>query len=128
MEGSGLYMKAHQRATFIYRRENGELRLAHLHHSVSYDDVKDDELFPVRAAKASYEQLQEMLGQREQQIELMLSQLPGGMQICKMMNYIPPDGSVRACASSWATAVRRNMRTEPGIAVRTSFCLKILKV
>ena len=83
VEGSGLYMKAHQRATFIYRRENGELRLAHLHHSVSYDDVKDDELFPVRAAKASYEQLQEMLGQREQQIELMLSQLPGGMQICK---------------------------------------------
>ena len=61
-----LYMKAHQRATFIYRRENGELRLAHLHHSVSYDDVKDDELFPVRVAKASYEQLQEMLGQREQ--------------------------------------------------------------
>ena len=77
-----LYMKAHQRATFIYRRENGELRLAHLHHSVSYDDVKDDELFPVRAAKASYEQLQEMLGQREQQIELDASlQLPGGMQI-----------------------------------------------
>lgn len=29
--------------------ENGELRLAHLHHSASHDDVKDDELFPVRS-------------------------------------------------------------------------------
>ena len=74
--------EAHQRATFIYRRENGELWLAHLHHSVSYDDVRMMNC-SVRAAKAFLRQLQEMLGQREQQIELMLSQLPGGMQICK---------------------------------------------
>ena len=96
-------MKAHQRATFIYRRENGELRLAHLHHSVSYDDVKDDELFPVRAAKASYEQLQKCWA-REQQIELMLSQLPGGMQICKNDELYTTRWISPSLCQLWATA------------------------
>lgn len=82
VEGTRMYMKLHQRATFIYRRENGKLWLVHLHHSASYADVKDDELFPVVAARESYEQLQEILNQRDRQIELMLEQLPGGMHIC----------------------------------------------
>lgn len=79
---TGMYMKVHQRSTFIYRLEEEQLRLVHLHHSISYNELRNDKLFPVEAAKDAYVRLQETLNQREKQIELMLAHLPGGMQVC----------------------------------------------
>ena len=71
-----------QRITFIFQRQGDALKVVHIHNSVPYKGVQDDELFPIQEATAAYKELQGRLNQRDQQIELMMSQLPGGMQIC----------------------------------------------
>lgn len=73
----------HQRATFIYRRKEGRLETVHIHNSLPFDGVADDELFPIKEAQEAYRKLQADLDQKDSQIELMLSQLPGGMICCK---------------------------------------------
>ena len=71
-----------QRITFIFRREEQELKIAHIHHSAPYRQVQDDELFPVKDSERRYEQLKKLVSDQERQIELMMGQLPGGIQIC----------------------------------------------
>lgn len=78
---TGVYFNCHQRCTFIFRRIEGELKTIHIHNSVSFSDIKADEMFPVSVGKEAYERLQDTLAQRDSQIELMFSHLPGGMMI-----------------------------------------------
>ena len=82
--GTGLFFRTHQRATFIFQRIDGVLKTVHIHNSVPYSDIKNNEMFPVSVAKEAYERLQHTLTQRDNQIELMLSQLPGGMAVCHL--------------------------------------------
>ncbi|WP_347559916.1 response regulator [Clostridium sp. AM58-1XD] len=65
---TGMYFRIHQRVTFIFKEENGKLFSAHIHNSVDYSDIKDDELFPVTAAKEAFDRLQDTLEQREREI------------------------------------------------------------
>lgn len=76
---TGLYMHVHQRCTFVFRRNGKRLEVVHIHNSLPSDTIQDDELFPVQASKEAFLQLEKVLEQRENQIELMLNQLPGGM-------------------------------------------------
>lgn len=82
--GTGMYFRAHQRVTFIFQRENGRFITRHIHNSVSFADLLEHELFPAQAAQEAYKRLEKILIDKERQIELMLSQLPGGMQICRI--------------------------------------------
>ncbi|GKH44681.1 hypothetical protein CE91St57_56550 [Lachnospiraceae bacterium] len=79
---TGLYFRTHQRITFIFERTEEGLRTKHIHNSVDYSDIQEDELFPAQAGREAFERLSRILEQRDRQIELMLSQLPGGMLIC----------------------------------------------
>ena len=81
---TGLYFHTHQRVTFIFQRVDGRLKTAHIHNSVSYAALGADELFPVQFGREAYEHLQSQLAQKEREVDLMLSQLPGGMQICRI--------------------------------------------
>lgn len=78
-----LYFRVHQRCTFVFRLVEGNFESVHIHNSVSYSAIQENELFPVEAAREAYKQLENALDQRDRQIELMLSQLPGGMQLCR---------------------------------------------
>lgn len=82
-EETGLYFKTHQRITFIFRLTGDALKTVHIHNSVDFSDIQEGELFPVQAGKDAYKKLEESLANRDRQIELMLSQLPGGMMICR---------------------------------------------
>lgn len=95
-QGTGLYFQSHQRATFIFRLEEGSLRTVHIHNSISTSDVLDEELFPVKMARDTYEKMQADLSEKERQIELMLSQLPGGMQI----SYFKGDFAIKWISES----------------------------
>lgn len=75
-------MRAQQRITFLFRRNNGGLEVSHIHNSVPFEDIQQGELFPVASAQAIFQNLKDALGQKDRQIELMLSQLPGGMMVC----------------------------------------------
>lgn len=75
---SGTYLNLQQRCTFIFRDVGDHLETVHIHNSVPYSDIHDDELFPMEAGKAEYEKLTEALMQREQDFErqtLFLKQL-----------------------------------------------------
>ncbi|WP_243095332.1 response regulator [Lachnotalea sp. AF33-28] len=87
-EGTGMSLKECQRVTFIFVRIQGQLKTVHIHNSVAYKALRKDELFPVEAASNAYKRLQEQLDLQERQIDLMLSQLPGGMaMICPDENF-----------------------------------------
>lgn len=75
-------MNTHQRITFIFHRTETGYETVHIHNSTPFVALEDDELFPVRAARETYERMQEMLEQQNQQLELILPQLPGGMALC----------------------------------------------
>lgn len=78
-----MHLRVVQRITFIFRRVGERFEILHIHNSVPFSAIQSDELFPARAAKDAYEKLKSMLAEKNQQIELMLSQLPGGMQLCR---------------------------------------------
>lgn len=77
-----MYFKIHQRITFIFKRINNTFQTIHIHNSMPFNEIQEDELFPVKSAKEAYQEFQEILKQKDRQIELMLSQLSGGMMIC----------------------------------------------
>lgn len=81
--GEQAFFRTHQRISFVFRQEGDTLRTVHIHNSTPMQEVADDELFPKKAAEEAYKELEATLEQRDRQIELMLSQLPGGMQICR---------------------------------------------
>lgn len=81
-EKTGMSLLTRQRITFIFHQVEEELQVVHIHNSVPFSAIEEDELFPARAARESYLQMQNLLAERNQQIELMLPQLPGGMAVC----------------------------------------------
>ena len=68
---------------------------------MDFSDIQQGELFPVQAGKEAYRKLEETLANKDRQIELMLSQLPGGMLICGKMSSILSNGSATPLSSSW---------------------------
>lgn len=63
-EGSGIISEVVQRITFIFREKGDILETAHIHNSVAYENIGDDELFPFEFGKAAYEKLQNELDKR----------------------------------------------------------------
>lgn len=78
---TNMRFREHQRCTFIFKRQDGQLKTVHIHNSIAYGGLSSEELFPVQYAKEAYRKMQETVTQQQRQIELMLSQLPGGMAI-----------------------------------------------
>lgn len=64
-----MYMHVHQRVTFIFRRKGDSFETVHIHNSVDYSGVKEDELFPAEKAKGDYEKLMSKLNIKEKEID-----------------------------------------------------------
>ena len=58
---SEAYLDVQQRVTFIFREKGDALETVHIHNSVPYAEMKDDELFPVEARRAEYQRLKSAL-------------------------------------------------------------------
>ncbi len=71
-----------QRVTFVFHKGEDGFKIKHLHHSIAYEGMEDEKLFPIQYGKQRFQELQNELKERDNQIELMLSQLPGGTTIC----------------------------------------------
>ncbi len=81
---TGMYFHTSQRCTFVFRRAGDRFEVVHIHNSLPSTEIQGDELFPIQASKEAYRKLERVLEQRDSQIELMLTQLPGGMMTCQM--------------------------------------------
>lgn len=68
-EGKEMLMDIIQRITFIFREKGDELETVHIHNSVPFVALKDEELFPVQAAKEAYEELEEQLRKRDEEFD-----------------------------------------------------------
>lgn len=78
-----VFYRVHQRCSFVFRRANGRLQAAHIHNSIDYSGLQEDELFPAKTIDQAQKKLEDTLARQDRQIELMFSQLPGGMLTCR---------------------------------------------
>lgn len=62
-----MYLNVHQRVTFIFRKKGESFECVHLHNSIDYSAIQDDELFPIEHAKSDYQKLQDMLNMKEEE-------------------------------------------------------------
>ena len=45
-EGTGVYLRIQQRITFVFREKGDGLETIHIHNSIPFSELKEDELFP----------------------------------------------------------------------------------
>ena len=105
-----------------------ELKTVHIHNSVDFSDIQEGELFPVQAGRDAYRKLEEKLADKDRQIELMLSQLPGGMMICRRDEVYSAKWISDNCAVSWAMWGLRNSASVLKTAAGALYCRKITAV
>lgn len=85
---SGMYLKVHQRVTFVFHDTEDGLRCAHIHCSNPYQEMLGGEHFPEKIGRQSYEYVQERLEileeetrQQNRQLEVIMSSIAGGLKI-----------------------------------------------
>lgn len=83
-----MYIKVHQRLTFVFQESEEGLLCAHIHCSNPFQEMAEEELFPEKIGKQSYQYIQERLEQLEEQtlqqnrqMEVVLSSIAGGLKI-----------------------------------------------
>lgn len=65
--GSEAFLDTIQRVTFVFREKGGRLETVHIHNSVPYKDIKEDELFPVEASREEFRRLQIALDEKNRE-------------------------------------------------------------
>lgn len=56
-DGAEVFLDMHQRCTFVFRREGDALKTVHIHNSLPYEALEEDELFPDQYGKKRYQRL-----------------------------------------------------------------------
>ena len=86
--GVEMYLKVHQRVTFVFQEAGGALLCAHIHCSNPYQELVSGELFPEKIGRQSYEYVQDRLAalevqttQQNRQLEVIMSSIAGGLKI-----------------------------------------------
>ena len=84
--GTRMYLKVHQRVTFVFRDTEDGLTCSHIHCSNPYQEMLDGESFPEKIGRQSYEYVQERLNaleeetkQQNRQLEVIMSSIAGGL-------------------------------------------------
>ena len=88
--GVEMYLKVHQRVTFVFQETRDGLRCAHIHCSNPYQEMVEEELFPEKFGRQSYDFVQERLAmleaqtlQQNRQMEVVMSSIAGGLKISR---------------------------------------------
>ena len=68
-----------QRVTFIFREKGDHLETVHIHNSVPYAPIGDDELFPLEAGRREFQALQAEFNQQAQFLERLYNTVPCGI-------------------------------------------------
>ena len=66
---SETYLSMQQRVTFVFRERGDRLETAHIHNSVPFSAIRDDELFPVEAGRAEFQRLKSALVEKNQEYQ-----------------------------------------------------------
>ena len=110
--GTRMYLKVHQRVTFVFRDTEDGLTCSHIHCSNPYQEMLDGESFPEKIGRQSYEYVQERLNALEEETkqqnrQLEVSEISRQLKAIALELKIP----VLACAQlSRAPAARTDKR------------------
>ncbi len=66
---SETYLNVQQRVTFVFRETKEGLETVHIHNSVPYAEIKEDELFPVESGREEFIRLKAALSVKNQELE-----------------------------------------------------------
>lgn len=85
---SHMYLKVHQRVSFVFQDTEDGLRCVQIHCSNPYQELMEGEMFPQRLGRQSYEyvqermvKLEEEMRQKNRQLEVVMSSIAGGLKI-----------------------------------------------
>lgn len=85
-----MYLKAHQRVSFVFQEEGDRLLCAHIHCSNPYQEMMEGERFPEKIGRQSFDYveermkiLEEEMRQKNRQMEVIMSSIAGGLKISK---------------------------------------------
>ena len=83
-----MYLKVHQRVSFVFQDTDGGLRCASIHCSNPYQEMLEGEIFPEKIGRQSYDYVQERMAeleeemrQKNRQLEVVMSSIAGGLKI-----------------------------------------------
>ncbi len=83
-----MYLKVHQRMTFVFLDTPEGLKCSHIHCSNPYQEMLDGEQFPNKIGRQSYDYVQERIAsleaetkQQNRQLEVIMSSIAGGLKI-----------------------------------------------
>ena len=86
--GVEMYLKVHQRVTFVLQETDQGLRCCHIHCSNPYQEMVGEELFPEKIGRQSYDFVQERLSeleaqtiQQNRQLDVIMASIAGGLKI-----------------------------------------------
>lgn len=67
--GSESYLNVQQRITFIFRENGDKLETVHIHNSVAYSEIQDNELFPIESGRVELQKLKSELNIKNHEFE-----------------------------------------------------------
>lgn len=83
-----MYLRVHQRVSFVFQWTESKMYCMHIHCSNPYMEMMAGEVFPEKIGKQSYEyvqqsiaQLEEDMRQKNNQLSVIMSSIPGGLKI-----------------------------------------------
>ena len=83
-----MYLKVHQRVSFVFQDQGDRLSCAHIHCSNPYQEMMEGEKFPEKIGRQSFDYveermriLEEEMRQKNRQMEVIMSSIAGGLKI-----------------------------------------------
>lgn len=123
-----MYLKVHQRVTFVFQDTDEGLRCSHIHCSNPYQELLEGELFPDKIGRQSYEYVQERLQaleaekkQQNRQMEVIMSSIAGGLKISNDDDTYSFAFVSREAAGLFGYTVEEFMEATGGTAVGTVY-------
>ncbi len=126
--GVEMYLKVHQRVTFVLQETDQGLRCCHIHCSNPYQEMVGEELFPEKIGRQSYDFVQERLSeleaqtiQQNRQLDVIMASIAGGLKISNDDDMYSFVFVSREAAALFGYTVEEFMTATGGTAVGTVY-------
>ncbi|WP_343208421.1 ATP-binding protein [Anaerolentibacter hominis] len=119
-----MYLRVHQRVTFVFQETAQGLKCAHIHCSNPYQEMVGGEFFPEKIGRQSYDYVQERLlaleaqtVQQNRQMDVVMSSIAGGLKISRDDDTYSFAFVSREAAALFGYTVEEFMEVTGGTAV-----------
>ncbi len=125
---TGMYLKVHQRVTFVLQDTEDGMKCVHIHCSNPYQEMVEGEIFPEKIGRQSFDYVQERLTaleeeikQQNRQLEVIMSSIAGGLKISNDDDTYSFAFVSKEAAALFGYTVEEFMEVTGGTAVGTVY-------